>query len=753
MFVSNPKRNCLKRMMISNPRISEWILSKAGIPLFTFLAIHLTLNDWNSVSVLSNFFFASMTFLGFGLVGYLINDWTDLKQDLVVGKNNLFVGKSFSSKVLSISFALVLAIIPWFFVFELNKLTITLIIAQLSLYILYSVPPFRLKRIAWLGVVLDTFYANVLPTILAVFAVSNLFEAALEIWLIILVSCWTFFYGLRGILNHHLADLENDKLTKSANVFISCKRKSILRLMIYCFFLELIFSFSFLNHSKNYLNFEFEVYSVYLLMAYTLVSSFYSLFWYYLGKSPAVTHFNSSDFFTQKLYPSFILFSLCIRDLLILPLALLFFVFAFKSYFVRIYYAVSYLISIFGYETAWRIRFILPNKIKNRYSQKWKVTHERQSGKMNLAVFNENEHKYTETFVQGHLAMLDCNITFYHGKPTKFIHPYWGVVSVDENWRNVVINISRILGISEKNVVEKNLVRSLIGKEIDLVLAEFGTMGVEVFEACKKAGIPLVVIFYGYDAWHKNVISSNRDLYQAMFNYSSKIIGVSLDICGQLEKLGCSKEKIVYLPCYLDLQRFQYRDHSKNDSIILSVGRFAETKSPHLTILAFNEVLKQIPDAKLVMVGKDGGGELFEACHILAKALKIEDRIEFKGVLTPEEVKKEMDRASVFVQHSLTTPINGDKEGTPVAIMEAMACGLPVVATKHAGIAELITSGENGLLVEEYDYLSMSERIIFCLRNREIIVELGKNASHTIRSNNMLKNNNSILENILRESR
>jgi glycosyltransferase involved in cell wall biosynthesis len=199
------------------------------------------------------------------------------------------------------------------------------------------------------------------------------------------------------------------------------------------------------------------------------------------------------------------------------------------------------------------------------------------------------------------------------------------------------------------------------------------------------------------------------------------------------------------------LNKFIYSDHSLNLPVFLAVGRFAETKSPHLTILAFNEVLKEIPDARLRMIGKDGGGELFEACHILVKALKIDDKVDFLGIIPPQEVFKEMKNARVFVQHSVTTPIYKDKEGTPVAVMEAMACGLPVVATCHAGIAELITSGENGILVEEYDYLHMAREMVRVCKENNLVSLLGKNASDSIRRNELIVNNSKILVELIEE--
>jgi glycosyltransferase involved in cell wall biosynthesis len=78
----------------------------------------------------------------------------------------------------------------------------------------------------------------------------------------------------------------------------------------------------------------------------------------------------------------------------------------------------------------------------------------------------------------------------------------------------------------------------------------------------------------------------------------------------------------------------------------------------------------------------------------------------------PETTKADLlARCGVFVQHSLTDPETGDEEGLPASIQEAMAHGLAVVSTRHAGIPEAVVEGETGLLVDEGDVVGMAAAI------------------------------------------
>jgi colanic acid/amylovoran biosynthesis glycosyltransferase len=407
----------------------------------------------------------------------------------------------------------------------------------------------------------------------------------------------------------------------------------------------------------------------------------------------------------------------------------------------------------------WLIGYYFKRYILNRPAQqvlgdryeeyaRWKEAQNRSKRLPNIAVAKPNRDKYTETFIRQRIESLEKSGYYIHNLfggylPTADYHR--GLLLFNSKPAKRFLDGLVVMFNCPADYFNRKILKWYLQKnKVKLVVIEFGTTAAEVYAVCVAANIPFIVTFHGYDVWNEKVVAGNTQRYKTMFAHAAEVIGVSRGICEKLMELGCPAQKLHYLPAPAAFEKITYTDHSKKPPVFLSVGRFAEMKSPHLTILAFNEVLKKIPEATLVMIGKDGGGDLFEACRILARALQIDSRIAFKGILSHDEVLLEMQSARIMVQHSLTAPITGDKEGTPVAIMEAMACGLPIVSTRHSGIAELITHGYNGLLVEEYDYIGMANCMIELALNNEQAAALGLAAYESIKHNRLMQQNETI---------
>ncbi len=367
-----------------------------------------------------------------------------------------------------------------------------------------------------------------------------------------------------------------------------------------------------------------------------------------------------------------------------------------------------------------------------------------------IAILSYNREKYSETFLRAPVKSLPYEVHYlyegelpqYYGNDEKFIN--------DSGFGKVIIAIKEWLGSSRQKQHELLVEEYLLKHKIKAVLANYSITAIPVMGICKKHNIPLVVHFHGWTAYRSTVIQTYKSEYQRMFEIASAIIGVSTDMIEQLKRLGAEGKKLHLITYGFNSEIFKYSNHSDNKNIFFTAGRFCDTKNPHFTILAFHKVLEKIPDAKLLMAG--GDENLLNACVSLVKALKIEDKVEFRGELSPDQMYNCMKEAVAYVQHSATTAL-GEKEGTPVTILEACACGLPVIATRHAGIKDVIIEEETGLLGDELDVNAMAQNMIKVASNRDFAKRLGENASKRVNENftmeKYIQKLNSVIEQVI----
>jgi len=252
-----------------------------------------------------------------------------------------------------------------------------------------------------------------------------------------------------------------------------------------------------------------------------------------------------------------------------------------------------------------------------------------------------------------------------------------------------------------------------------VVLAEYGYMGAMAARACADLGLPLHVIFHGLDA--SSMLRERVVLrrYRAMFPHAASLICVSRALADNLVAIGAPEDRIRIVPCGVDPDRFP--PGAPEPGRLLAVGRLVEKKAPHLTIRAFARIAGRFPLARLDLIGE---GPLRAACEAEIATAGLGDRVTLHGAQPHDAIARHMRRAAIFVQHSVTAA-NGDTEGFPVAIVEAMSSALPVVSTRHSGIPEGVAEGETGLLVAEGDVAGMAEAIAALLEDPDRARGLG----------------------------
>lgn len=347
---------------------------------------------------------------------------------------------------------------------------------------------------------------------------------------------------------------------------------------------------------------------------------------------------------------------------------------------------------------------------------------------MNIAILSPKKETYSETFIQAHKRLKGKVYFFYGGEIPKKV----------ENARTGKFLFLRILFFlkrrltSQNNLLDKYILKTnLIKYKIDIGLAEYGTTGALSYPVFEQLKIPIIVHFHGYDASVVNIVQKYKSEYEKMFEYALAIIVVSNTMKDDLLKLGADISKILVNPCgpsdsFLEL----VRKKAKN-KFFLYVGRFTEKKNPILTIKAFYICQKSEPDVELVMVGE---GSLMDDSKRLVAQLGISEKVRFLGILNKLEIANLMVSAFAFILHS-TTADNGDKEGTPVSLLEAMASGLPIISTFHAGIQDVVVPDETGFLVEENDEKGTVDSMIWLLNNPEKAKEMGRAGRDRIKKN------------------
>jgi glycosyltransferase involved in cell wall biosynthesis len=322
---------------------------------------------------------------------------------------------------------------------------------------------------------------------------------------------------------------------------------------------------------------------------------------------------------------------------------------------------------------------------------------------LRICLIHEGSRHLTLPFIQAHVERLPCRVTVIHditpaaeGRP--LLAQHWPA-------RACRYAIRRLTHRPWDWEFTAAYLKAFRRFRPDAVLAEWGTVATRAIEACQTAGIPLIAHFHGYDASVHAILAQYADRYRTLFREAAAVVAVSQAMRRRLIDLGVPSEKVHYNNYGVDCRGFGGGSPATALPVFLAVGRFVEKKAPQLTLLAFADMVRVCPAARLRMIGD---GPLRGACLDLCRALQIDHAVEFLGAGTTPVIQAEMRKARCFVQHSVEAP-NGDCEGTPNVILEAGASGLPVVSTRHGGIPDAVVEGETGFLVDERDVSGMAQ--------------------------------------------
>lgn len=192
-------------------KLHKWWKSHFGT-MMTFIYLVLIISPSPpSLSVfLQTLAIFTIASLGIGTFGQLLNDLTDVDQDIRSGAQNLVARKGVTARLILFAVVLVVAILPWWWL-PTSPAILTLLAGEFMLFALYSIPPFRLKNRGILGPIDDALYGYVIPNIVAVLVFAQL-GGGFPPWLVFVMALWAFLFGLDHIVQHQLIDESRDRV-------------------------------------------------------------------------------------------------------------------------------------------------------------------------------------------------------------------------------------------------------------------------------------------------------------------------------------------------------------------------------------------------------------------------------------------------------------------------------------------------------------------------------------------------------------
>lgn len=262
-------------------------------------------------------------------------------------------------------------------------------------------------------------------------------------------------------------------------------------------------------------------------------------------------------------------------------------------------------------------------------------------------------------------------------------------------------------------------------KKYDIVHAHFGPVAKNFRFARKLWSVPFIVTFHGYD-FSTYPLQHGPDVYQSLFDTVDAVTVNSSYTRERVRELGCASNKIHNVNVGLNIDDFSFRARTFNQHEpvrILTVGRLVEKKGMEYSIRAIASVQARYPSIRYDIIGD---GPLRTHLQALIRELGMEDHIFLHGPKGCREVLHLMDQAHLFLLASITAA-SGDQEGTPVSLMEAQACGLPVLSTLHSGIPETVLDGKSGFLVQERDVAALENRLLHLIEHAQDWPIMGRN--------------------------
>jgi glycosyltransferase involved in cell wall biosynthesis len=262
----------------------------------------------------------------------------------------------------------------------------------------------------------------------------------------------------------------------------------------------------------------------------------------------------------------------------------------------------------------------------------------------------------------------------------------------------------------------------------------FGHTGVHLLPFLRRWPRPALVSFHGMDVQSRADRPGYDDALRALLRELPLVLARSESLKSRLLELGCPPEKIrlnrtgIPLDAYSFVSRQRPTDGAWQ---FIQACRLIEKKGLDVALRAFARFAAHYPNATFTIAGD---GPLREPLESLAADLRIANKVRFTGFIDQDRLSELYHGSHIFIHPSQLTA-DQNQEGIPNSMLEAMATGLPVVATRHGGIPEAVRNGETGLLVAERDEVALFENMRRLIQKPGLWESLGHSAASDVREN------------------
>ena len=278
---------------------------------------------------------------------------------------------------------------------------------------------------------------------------------------------------------------------------------------------------------------------------------------------------------------------------------------------------------------------------------------------------------------------------------------------------------------------ERTLISALERANARLVHIFFGHMAVHLLPLIRAWPRPSVVSFHGADVLIDMQKPAYRDATRGMLAAVKLVLVRSESLRRGVIDLGCDEKKIEIVRTGIPLDQFPFRERTFPENGVwrfVQTGRLIEKKGLATSLRAFAQFAARYPNSTFTIAGE---GPLLPQLQELARELKIDNRVVFVGFISQDQLRELLYASHIFL-HPSETGMDGNQEGVPNSMLEAMASGLPVFATRHGGIPEAIEHGVSGVLVAERDHDALGRALLEAVQDRQLLVRLARNGTEAV---------------------